>query len=52
MMVRDPDLVKRIGAATAREVRATGIPYTFAPCIAVINSSIDLPPSFLCVHVT
>ncbi|EPS66542.1 hypothetical protein M569_08231, partial [Genlisea aurea] len=32
---RDPDLVKRIGAATAREMRATGIPYTFAPCIAV-----------------
>ncbi|KAI4382639.1 hypothetical protein MLD38_008577 [Melastoma candidum] len=32
---RDPDLVKRIGAATAIEVRATGIPYVFAPCIAV-----------------
>ncbi|KAL0337105.1 UNVERIFIED_CONTAM: Beta-glucosidase BoGH3B [Sesamum calycinum] len=32
---RDPQLVKKIGAATAREVRATGIPYTFAPCIAV-----------------
>lgn len=32
---RDPDLVKRIGDATALEVRATGIPYTFAPCIAV-----------------
>ncbi|KAK2975355.1 hypothetical protein RJ640_009709 [Escallonia rubra] len=31
----DPKLVKRIGAATALEVRATGIPYTFAPCIAV-----------------
>ncbi|RWW24884.1 hypothetical protein GW17_00010801 [Ensete ventricosum] len=26
---------RRIGAATALEVRATGIPYTFAPCIAV-----------------
>ncbi|KAM3738469.1 hypothetical protein ACB098_09G132800 [Castanea mollissima] len=25
----------RIGAATALEVRATGIPYVFAPCIAV-----------------
>ncbi|KAJ6690674.1 hypothetical protein OIU85_006880 [Salix viminalis] len=25
----------RIGAATALEVRATGIPYAFAPCIAV-----------------
>ncbi|KAH7854633.1 hypothetical protein Vadar_016173 [Vaccinium darrowii] len=32
---RDPELVKRIGAATALEVRATGIQYTFAPCIAV-----------------
>lgn len=32
---RDPDLVKRIGAATALEVRATGIPYVFAPCVAV-----------------
>ncbi|KAL8095064.1 uncharacterized protein LOC141692618 [Apium graveolens] len=32
---RDPLLVKKIGAATALEIRATGIPYTFAPCIAV-----------------
>ncbi|KAF7120945.1 hypothetical protein RHSIM_Rhsim13G0198000 [Rhododendron simsii] len=32
---RDPELVKRIGAATAREARATGIPYVFAPCLAV-----------------
>ncbi|XP_041027005.1 lysosomal beta glucosidase-like [Juglans microcarpa x Juglans regia] len=32
---RDPELVKRIGAATALEARATGIPYVFAPCIAV-----------------
>ncbi|KAH7675257.1 beta-glucosidase protein [Dioscorea alata] len=32
---RDPELVRRIGVATALEVRATGIPYTFAPCIAV-----------------
>ncbi|GAY66474.1 hypothetical protein CUMW_249070 [Citrus unshiu] len=32
---RDPDLVRRIGAATALEVRATGINYAFAPCIAV-----------------
>ncbi|XWS57871.1 hypothetical protein CRYUN_Cryun09bG0210500 [Craigia yunnanensis] len=28
-------LVKKIGAATALEARATGIPYVFAPCIAV-----------------
>ncbi|KAG8387040.1 hypothetical protein BUALT_Bualt03G0211700 [Buddleja alternifolia] len=32
---RDPELVKRIGAATAIETRATGIPYVFSPCIAV-----------------
>ncbi|KAG0471169.1 hypothetical protein HPP92_015715 [Vanilla planifolia] len=31
----DPSLVKRIGAATALEVGATGIPYVFAPCVAV-----------------
>lgn len=32
---RDPELVKRIGAATALEVRATGMQYVYAPCIAV-----------------
>ncbi|XP_020522529.1 uncharacterized protein LOC18421561 isoform X1 [Amborella trichopoda] len=32
---RDPELAKRIGVATALEVRATGIPYVFAPCLAV-----------------
>ncbi|OAY82304.1 Beta-glucosidase BoGH3B [Ananas comosus] len=32
---RDPTIVKKIGAATALEVRATGIPYVFAPCVAV-----------------
>ncbi|KAL8061733.1 hypothetical protein ABFX02_02G104000 [Erythranthe guttata] len=32
---RDPELVRRIGDATAIEVRATGIQYAFAPCIAV-----------------
>ncbi|XP_047970933.1 beta-glucosidase BoGH3B-like [Salvia hispanica] len=32
---RDPALVKRIGAATALEVRATGINYNFAPSLAV-----------------
>lgn len=32
---RDPDLIRRIGVATALEVRATGITYAFAPCIAV-----------------
>lgn len=34
-VTRDAELVKKIGAATALEVRATGIPYVFAPCIAV-----------------
>lgn len=34
---RDPELVKKIGSATALEVRATGIPYVFAPCVAVIS---------------
>ncbi|KAJ1410284.1 Glycoside hydrolase, family 3, N-terminal [Sesbania bispinosa] len=32
---RDHNLVRRIGAATALEVRATGINYVFAPCVAV-----------------
>ncbi|XP_042473414.1 beta-glucosidase BoGH3B-like isoform X1 [Zingiber officinale] len=32
---RDPELVRKIGAATALEVRATGIPYVFAPTVAV-----------------
>ncbi|CAK9221404.1 unnamed protein product [Sphagnum jensenii] len=32
---RDPILVEKIGAATALEVRATGIQYAFAPCVAV-----------------
>ncbi|XP_073054838.1 uncharacterized protein [Primulina eburnea] len=35
---RDPELVRRIGAATALEARATGIPYVFAPCIAVCRN--------------
>ncbi|HEX8631493.1 MAG TPA: glycoside hydrolase family 3 protein, partial [Catenuloplanes sp.] len=32
---RDPALVERIGHATAAEVRATGIPWNFAPCVCV-----------------
>lgn len=32
---RDPELVRRIAAATAEEVAATGIDWTFAPTIAV-----------------
>nr|XP_004296272.2 PREDICTED: lysosomal beta glucosidase-like [Fragaria vesca subsp. vesca] len=34
-VTRDPDLMKRIGAATALEVKATGIHYAFSPCVAV-----------------
>lgn len=32
---RDPKLVELAAAITAREVRATGIQWTFAPCVAV-----------------
>jgi beta-glucosidase len=32
---RDPRLVEEIGRVTAAEVRATGIQWTFAPCVAV-----------------
>lgn len=32
---RDADLGRRIGVATALEVRASGINYAFAPCVAV-----------------
>ncbi len=34
---RDPDLIRRIGEATAREVRATGLDWTFAPTVAVVR---------------
>ncbi|KAL8140271.1 hypothetical protein V2J09_006292 [Rumex salicifolius] len=36
---RDGDLARRIGAAMALEVRASGIHYTFAPCLAVCRDS-------------
>ena len=32
---RDPGLIERIGAATAEEVRATGMDWSFAPVVAV-----------------
>ncbi len=32
---RDTALVRRIGEATAEEVRATGIPWNFSPCVCV-----------------
>jgi beta-glucosidase len=32
---RDPELVEKIGRITAEEVRASGIQWTFAPCVTV-----------------
>jgi beta-glucosidase len=32
---RDPQLAQRTGAVTASEVRATGVPWDFAPCVCV-----------------
>ncbi|KAF5933610.1 hypothetical protein HYC85_029781 [Camellia sinensis] len=32
---RDAELVRRIGVATALEVRARGAQFTFAPCVAI-----------------
>lgn len=32
---RNPELVKEIARITAREIRATGIQWTFAPCVTV-----------------
>lgn len=32
---RDPDLVRLLGEVTAQETRATGVPWTFAPCLCV-----------------
>ncbi|HMC02756.1 MAG TPA: glycoside hydrolase family 3 N-terminal domain-containing protein [Cellulomonadaceae bacterium] len=34
----DPELVRRIGEATALEIRATGPRWTFAPCLAVARN--------------
>jgi beta-glucosidase len=34
----DPDLMKRIGRATAEQVRATGITWAFAPTLAVVQN--------------
>jgi beta-glucosidase len=33
----DPDLIERIGTATAREVAVTGLDWTFAPVVAVVR---------------
>lgn len=34
----DPELIARIGRATAQQVRATGITWTFAPTLAVVQN--------------
>ncbi|HEX5056442.1 MAG TPA: glycoside hydrolase family 3 N-terminal domain-containing protein [Gammaproteobacteria bacterium] len=34
----DPELIRQIGEATAREVRATGIDWVFAPTVAVVQN--------------
>ncbi|WP_445357939.1 glycoside hydrolase family 3 protein [Microbulbifer sp. ANSA005] len=34
---QDPELIERIGSATAREVAVTGIDWTFAPTVAVVR---------------
>ena len=35
---RDPQLIQRIGRATAEQVRATGITWAFAPTLAVVQN--------------
>ena len=35
----DPDLLRRIGDATAKEVAATGLDWTFAPTLAVVQDA-------------
>ena len=35
----DPDLLERIAAATAKEIAATGVDWTFAPTLAVARNS-------------
>ncbi|MEU9699664.1 glycoside hydrolase family 3 N-terminal domain-containing protein [Streptomyces sp. NPDC047981] len=34
---RDPALAERLAAVTAREVRATGVSWNFAPCLCVVR---------------
>ncbi|MBN8430990.1 glycoside hydrolase family 3 C-terminal domain-containing protein [Microbulbifer salipaludis] len=34
---RDPEMIRRIGIATAKEVAVTGVDWTFAPTIAVVR---------------
>lgn len=39
LICRDEDLVRRIGTATALEVRASGAQFAFAPCVAVSSKN-------------
>lgn len=34
---RDPELLRRIGAVTAKEMRVTGLDWTFAPTLAIVR---------------
>lgn len=48
-------LIKKIGDATALEVRATGIPYAFAPCIAVNKQYLNVLTTYntyMCADIT
>jgi beta-glucosidase len=42
---RDPELVREIGAVTASEVYATGIPWSFSPCLCVATNAGGAPTS-------
>ncbi|WVY95615.1 hypothetical protein V8G54_027766 [Vigna mungo] len=53
--MKDPVLIKKIGDATALEVRATGIPYVFAPCIAVNKQYLNVLTTYntyMCADIT
>lgn len=49
MNYRDSDLARKIGSATALEVRASGAQYTFAPCVAV-RETFHKQPSYSCPY--
>ena len=42
ILFQRPELAKKIGAAVALEVRATRIPFIFAPCLAVRNHDLTM----------
>lgn len=51
MQYRDADLARRIGEATALEVRASGAQYAFSPCVAVsyIHQNVIIPSHCLVI---